>query len=182
MKNRSTLRLVILSIVTLCIGFLGGFFYPRTLEPGQQTPSTIILKDDSTYDGQIVQVGSVLDGDTIELTNGEKIRYEGIDAPELRDTWGMEAFEYNQTLVNGKSIRLELDRNTRDVYNRLLAYVWVNGEMVNEKLLKEGYAKTYTAKGEKVIRYRDRFREAENEARQDHRGLWVTEWLNQTEK
>lgn len=96
----------------------------------------------------------VFDGDTIILENGEKVRYLGIDAPEthkkeygvwinVKEPFGDEATHYNKELVKGKLVELRYDAETKDIYNRTLAYVYVNGMLVNIKLLAEGFVFPY---------------------------------------
>ncbi len=96
----------------------------------------------------------VIDGDTIILENGEKVRYLGIDAPEthkkedgvwinVKEPFGNEATTYNKMLVKGKFVELRYDAETKDIYNRTLAYVYVNGVMLNTKLLSEGMVFPY---------------------------------------
>ena len=121
-------------------------------------------------------VSRVIDGDTIQLSNGEKVRYIGIDAPETKDPrkpvecFGEEAYQKNRELVLGKRVRLEKDVSERDKFGRLLRYVWVGDKMVNLELIKEGYARVYTVPPD--VKYQKLFQEAEQEARQFYRGLW----------
>ncbi|MBW2610030.1 MAG: thermonuclease family protein [Deltaproteobacteria bacterium] len=90
----------------------------------------------------------VYDGDTILINGGEKVRYLGIDAPELEHSGGDSEFmaltsrDFNHRLVGGKRVRLEFDCEKRDRHGRLLAYVFLeNDEMVNELLIKSGLAR-----------------------------------------
>ncbi len=87
-----------------------------------------------------------IDGDTVELESGERVRYSGVDTPESTngkdDCYGQEAADYNAMLVEGKTVTLEYDAECTDRYDRLLAYVSVDGEEVNRKLVAEGYACT----------------------------------------
>jgi len=99
------------------------------------------------------RVKRVIDGDTIELDTGERVRYIGIDTPETMKktggTWifdpepyGVEAKEYNRTLTEGKEVKLEFDAEKTDKYGRLLAYVRTSDMiMVNRELLKKGFAR-----------------------------------------
>lgn len=104
--------------------------------------------------GQI-RVARVVDGDTIELPNGELVRYIGIDTPEMRRRQGgewvlapepgaKEATQANRRLVEGQWVRLESDVETHDRYGRRLAYVYVGETMVNEALVCGGWAKLLT--------------------------------------
>jgi len=127
-------------------------------------------------------VRRVIDGDTIELVGGRLVRYIGIDAPEVRrreqDRWivdpepfGQAATEANRLLVEGKTVDLEYDVQTHDRYGRWLAYVYVDGEMVNTKLVEEGYAQLLTIPPN--VKYTARFQRLAEDARQQRRGLWA---------
>ncbi len=140
----------------------------------------------------MVKVKRAIDGDTIELENGQVVRYIGVDTPELHDTripvecFAQEAYEFNKKLVEGKTVRLEKDVSETDKYKRLLRYVWVNnskvksqnskvvdqnGEvMVNEMLVREGYA--YASTFPPDVKYADLFRQAQQEAMKNNQGLW----------
>lgn len=118
----------------------------------------------------------VVDGDTVKLSTGEKLRYIGIDTPETKhpnkpiECYGQQAYQKNKELVEGKVVELEKDVSEVDRYDRLLRYVYVDGVMINELLVKEGYAKASSYPPD--IKYQDRFRQAEEEARTAKRGLW----------
>jgi endonuclease YncB( thermonuclease family) len=128
-------------------------------------------------------VSRVIDGDTIELENGQKVRYIGIDTPEStieHDCYGKEASEKNKELVEGKKVRLESDISDRDKYGRLLRYVYVvdpeqpegvEGQIfVNDYLVAEGYASVSTYPPD--VKYQDKFKESEASARENNKGLW----------
>lgn len=118
------------------------------------------------------RVLKVIDGDTIEVDyegRKERVRYTGIDCPEMKQEWGLKAKELNQFLVSGY-IELELDIRERDPFGRILAYVWSNGKMVNEELVKKGHAMVATYPPN--VRYVDRFRKAQEEARLYKEGFW----------
>jgi len=96
------------------------------------------------------RVVDVLDGDTIVVERGGKqdtIRLLGVDTPETHhptkpvQCFGPEASAYTTRRLLGKSVRLERDVETRDVYGRRLAYVYVDGERYDDELLRLGYAR-----------------------------------------
>lgn len=139
------------------------------------------------FDGQRVLSGGVLvvrsvDGDTLEIEGGRKVRYIGINTPETShpikgvQCFGKQAAEKNKRLVEGKKVWLEKDVSETDKYGRLLRYVWIPStssgqvELVNEVLVKEGFAFSYPYPPD--IKYQERFRKAEIEARKSNRGLW----------
>ncbi|QPM67115.1 thermonuclease family protein [Atribacter laminatus] len=126
--------------------------------------------------GQYI-VKTVIDGDTIELNDGEKVRYIGIDAPEFQSSkknaekFAEEAFQANRKIVENRKVKLEFDVEQRDQYGRLLAYVYTeDGIMVNEWLVANGYAKTVVFPPN--VRYVDRFKNLEKEAQKQKIGLW----------
>ncbi len=126
---------------------------------------------------ELALVKRVVDGDTIVVEIGGKeyrVRYIGVDAPESttrQECFGREATRFNRTLVEGQTVRLERDVSETDRYGRLLRYVYLsNGEMVNEVIIREGYALARSFPPD--VKYQDRFREAEREAKQKQRGLW----------
>ncbi len=120
-------------------------------------------------------VAQVTDGDTIVLTSGEKIRYLLIDTPEStteKECFGAEASEFNRSLVQGKTVALRYGPECKDRYDRLLAFVTVDGREVNRLLVERGYACTFFI-GPSTAERED-FEALEREAKAAKRGLWAT--------
>lgn len=121
-------------------------------------------------------VARVIDGDTIELGDGRKLRYIGIDTPETRhpqvgvECFGAEAAERNVELVAGKTIQMEKDISESDRYGRLLRYVYVGEVMVNAQLVQEGYAHAVAYPPD--VKHQEVFTALEDAARAESRGLW----------
>jgi endonuclease YncB( thermonuclease family) len=96
--------------------------------------------------GRVVRA---LDGDTIVVAGAGVVRYLGVDTPEVHDPrkpverFGVRAWRVNASLVVGRRVRLETDRERRDGYGRLLAYVYVGRTMVNAQLVRLGLARAY---------------------------------------
>ncbi len=129
----------------------------------------------------------IIDGDTIKVRywgKEESIRLIGIDTPESKvntkakrdaektgqdikiiTSMGKRATKYVSSLVKpGHKVTIEFDVEQRDRYDRLLGYVYLsNGKMLNEEIVKAGYAN---------VKYQDRFLKAYQEARERKRGLW----------
>ena len=124
----------------------------------------------------LAKVVAVLDGDTIIIDGGEKVRYAGLNTPEthhpdkLPEYCGQEAFEANRRLVAGKTVRLEFDERRRDKYGRLLAYVYVDSLFVNAELIQQGYAQVSTYKDNQ--RHHDDFARLQKDAIAARRGMW----------
>lgn len=125
-------------------------------------------------------VVGVVDGHTIHVRLGgrtELIRYIGIHAPATthptrgEEPGGREAAEVNRRLVEGRTVRLELDVEERDPHGRFLAYVHLGDLMVNAELVRRGYARVLTVSPN--IRYQGLFATLEREAREQTRGLWA---------
>jgi micrococcal nuclease len=123
------------------------------------------------------QVQRVVDGDTLVLANGARVRLLGVDTPETVkpntpvQPWGSEASAFAKAFVAGGTVRLTFDSERTDKYDRFLAYVWVGDRMLNEELLRAGLGKA-------LLQYpyssamKRRFRQAEAEAKQARRGMW----------
>lgn len=130
----------------------------------------------STSHAEIYKVKRVIDGDTLLLINGERVRLIGVDTPETKHPrkpvqyFGREAYLFTKQMVDGKEARLEFERQKRDRYGRLLAYVYLlDGTFLNAEIIKQGYGFAYTRF---PFRYMEEFRIYEREARQNRRGLW----------
>jgi micrococcal nuclease len=114
-------------------------------------------------------VVEVVDGDTIILENGSKIRLIGINAPEKGYFNYVEAKEILQSLILLQNVRLESDLEDKDDYNRLLRYVFVDDIFVNLWLVEEGYAHVFRESG---LKYENQLKEAETNARLQELGIW----------
>ena len=117
----------------------------------------------------------IADGDTFYCAGGEKVRLIGIDAPELdQGDLGRRSREaLDRMIPPGTDLRLELDVRMKDRYGRTLAYVWKDSGMVNEQMVRQGWALQYTVPPD--VRYAERFRLAERAARSEQVGLWAEE-------
>ena len=101
--------------------------------------------DSSPADGsqREVRVRYVIDGDTIILASGKRVRYVGIDTPERGEDFYGEAKRRNGELLDGGTVTFEACRSEpRDRYGRLLGWVYVDGVDVGGELLREGLART----------------------------------------
>ena len=119
----------------------------------------------------------VVDGDTIILSNGERVRLIGVDTPETKhpnkpvEYFGKEASAFTKRMVEGQEVRLEYDQQQRDKYGRLLAYVYLmDGTFLNAEIIKQGYGHAYTRF---PFKYMEEFRQYEKEAREAKVGLWA---------
>lgn len=120
-------------------------------------------------------VDRVIDGDTIVLTTGEKIRYLLVDAPETTnghdDCYGSNAAQFNTDLVLHKQIELTYDVEKMDMYGRTLAWVTVDGNDVNKLMVERGYACVLYIPPDGMSRY-DEFKALQADAKAHSRGVW----------
>lgn len=120
-------------------------------------------------------VSRVVDGDTVELEDGTRVRYLMIDTPESTqgkdDCFGTEATELNRMLVEGKTVTLRYDAQCTDRYDRLLAYIEVDGREINSLLVERGAACVLhiPPNGEDRV---DEFEQLEADARASMVGAW----------
>lgn len=175
----------ILSTITSLIILLGAVIYFYI----NNSSSTDTKKVDNTR--EILIVKRVVDGDTFELSNGEKVRLLGIDTPEKFESKKLEkdaevtkqdkktikklgklASDYVKNFVEGKKVYLEKEPNydDKDRYGRLLRWIYLeDGTFVNGKIVRDGYAQVY----EKfTVSKLDELRKYQKEARENNRGLW----------
>jgi micrococcal nuclease len=144
----------------------------------QWRPQCFRPADPPAIEPGLYRVARVVDGDTLLLADPrERVRLIGADTPETVkpnwpvEPWGPEASQFTKQFLASGQLRLEFDGPPRDKYGRILAYVWVGQQMLNEELLRAGLARAelqypYSAA------MKDRFRRAQAEARADRRGIW----------
>ncbi|MFH0764117.1 MAG: thermonuclease family protein [Candidatus Omnitrophota bacterium] len=138
-------------------------------------------------------VERVVDGDTLKLSDGRRVRLIGVDTPELHysrkllsdskksdkgiktiQAMGRRARDFTKSLCAGKSVRLQADVEKYDKYGRMLAYVYLeDGTFVNAKILEEGYGQVMTIPPN--VSRAGYFLKLQQEARVKRKGLWGAE-------
>lgn len=156
LKSKSS-RLIVpaLFLIALAISFGGGYLLGHT----GNTPAI-----------EQALVARVIDGDTIEVADGSRVRYLGIDTPETGERYSAEATARNIELVEGKVVELQQGSRDRDEYDRLLRYVYVDGVFVNAELVVQGLATSYIF--DPNDRYSQVLVQLEQYAKMSKRGLW----------
>lgn len=164
--------------VRVLIGLLlvGGWFI---IESDKQYETHALIKEEAEVhatDGRttVALVTYAIDGDTIEIEGGERVRLLGIDTPEHGECYFAESTEYTRRYVVGKRVRLVSDATDRDKYGRLLRHVFVDeaGEdrHVNALLVAEGYAAVLPIPPDRL--YREEFESLETVAKENNLGKW----------
>ncbi|MEI6886855.1 MAG: thermonuclease family protein [bacterium] len=125
----------------------------------------------------------VLDGDTIDVSQYKKsyrVRYIGIDTPEIDhplqgkvgQCYGNESKSFNEKLLkSAKKLKLVRDKTDKDIYGRLLRYVYVDNIFVNEEIIKNGYAYVLNIPPNSSLK--DTFQKAKDNAKESNIGVWV---------
>ncbi len=123
------------------------------------------------------QVSRVIDGDTLELDGGARVRLLGIDAPEMArdgrpaEFLALESKAALADLTRGQKLRLEYDQLRYDQYGRLLAYLFLpDRTMVNAEMVRRGLARVYFHPPN--VRYQEALLQAQRQAMEARRGLW----------
>jgi len=122
-------------------------------------------------EGRVIEV---IDGDTIKLENGEKVRYIGVNTPEIKEEecFASEAKRKNEELVLGKIVKFKKDVSEKDSYGRLLRYVYQDDLFVNLFLVEEGFA--VSSSWPPDLKYADLLNHAEQKAKEESKGLWAS--------
>lgn len=185
-KNRRLFLRCVICVVVL-LGILFGFYLYR-LPRREYTPRNDVQGRGNLAPKESAVVGRVIDGDTI-VVGEDKVRLIGIDAPEIgwvdppagragrgsvdrrgNECFAEEAKEKLKELVEGKEIKLEKDVSEKDKYDRLLRYVYLGEENINEILVREGFAKLATYPPD--MKYYGKIKEAQRVAKENRAGLW----------
>lgn len=168
-RVRNRLRLPIIAITLLALLFLRWY---GGIDPN--TPTAPGDLEEGWY-----QVERVVDGDTLVLLDGTRIRLIGADTPETVkpgepvQPYGPEATAFTKAFVDqsGGRVYLRFDRERLDRYGRHLAYVWNDDEMLNEALIRAGLA-TAEPQYRYAASVKRRFLDAEEAAKSAGRGIW----------
>jgi micrococcal nuclease len=118
-----------------------------------------------------IRVVKIVDGDTVELSDGQRVRYLGIDTPEKKEPLYAEAAKLNERLVLNREVRWELGKEPKDDYGRTLVWLFADGKLVNVEMVREGLARVYLFPSND--QYKEALIAAQKEARAAKRGRWA---------
>ena len=149
------------------------------------TPANAKGKVGTAVCGEKAKITKVIDGDTywVKTTSGDKfkVRLIGVDTPESvnpnsskNTTWGKKISKWAKKHLKGKKVFLEYDMQRSDIYNRVLAYIYLNAnkctDMLNKKLVKKGYARAVYYYPNKM--YKKVFEKLQKWAKKHKKGFW----------
>lgn len=122
-------------------------------------------------EGKLAVVEFVIDGDTFDLDTGERVRLIGINAPERGEDFYNEAKVELRKLIENKDVELRKDVSDTDQYGRLLRYAYVSGILVNEELVRNGFARATPVDPD--VAHARVFVEAEELSKLEGLGMWA---------
>ncbi len=183
MGNKERLYWILGIIILLIIIFYSGENYQeksiaeKVVEESEKQEilkkSQEIIKEKDEF-----LVTYVVDGDTLEIETGERVRFVCIDTPERGESGYSEAKEYLKGLVLNKEIKLVKDISETGKYGRLVRYVYLtDGTFVNELIVKNGYGKAYWYEPDTTLC--PQIQEAEDYAKENELGIWKQEEIQQ---
>lgn len=156
---------------------------PSPITPAQDETATSEIKTE-VVKSEIGVVSRVVDGDTIEVTTGDKlmkIRIVGINTPETVDPrksvecFGLQASAEAKKLLLNQKVFLEKDltQDDQDRYGRYLRFVWLENSNIDygKQMIANGYAFEYTY--QKPYKYQIEYRLAQKTAETERKGLWA---------
>lgn len=179
-NNLASVAAALVAAVVLVLGFQldpVGFVIPEQ-KADTDRPATATATVTRVVDGDTVSVQTASSSDTVRLIGVDTPEIEwpsednNLDKPKSEGCYALEAREYLQEAVKGRQVQLQGDSTQplRDTYDRRLAYVFVDDELINKSLIAEGYGKELTVNG--GYEKRANFKAAEVSARAEERGLW----------
>lgn len=117
-----------------------------------------------------VTVTHVVDGDTVDLADGTRIRLIGINTPELDQPYYDEATQFTRALLENKQVGLEFDADELDQYDRTLAYLWIGDELANYTIVRSGWANSLSIQPN--VKYAVYIEQAQEKAAAEGAGIW----------
>ena len=145
-------------LLTLIIGFFGGSYYNQQKQSALTTTGTVTR---------------IIDADNIELDNKQSVRLYAVSCPENGEKLSRETFDYlTQTALNQKVTLDYQPIYTKDSYGRTLAYVFINGQHLNEQLIRQGFCEVAIYKKRAKLKYQDELIQAQDQAKQEKLGRW----------
>lgn len=188
MQRQKSLRSISYAVFAVFFGCIWYILFETSKERPIERPSEVQIQENIAhiYHEKLVLVKRAIDGDTIELAGGLRVRLIGIDTPELErgnrgvECFGVQAADKIRELVEGKYVRLVNDVSEFDRYGRVLRYVYVvdfdadtqeeKEIFVNLEIVREGYA--YAATFPPDVAHQREFLAAQKYARENNLGLW----------
>jgi len=174
--KKNSMSNILKSVAVIIVVAIGAIYFPELFAEEEETPSRSDLIP--------VELVKTIDGDTIKIKyegKEQNVRYLLIDTPETnherlgKQPFGQQAKDRNTELMNSGKLEIEFDIGERvDKYGRLLAYIYIDGVSIQEKLLEEGLARVGYVYPPNT-RHLDAFEKAQERAKKAGIGIWTLE-------
>jgi micrococcal nuclease len=158
-KLSPAIKTTLIASITLVIGFFSGTAYKATSQESK-TPGNLL-------------VTRIIDGDNLELETGESVRLYGVNCPEKNKPLAQEAIDLTTKLALNKQIRIEYQPNyTKDRWDRILGYVFIDDLHLNEELVKSGLCEVVIYEKRAKLIYQYELLQAQKQAKEQKLGKW----------
>jgi micrococcal nuclease len=148
----------LIAIITLLVGFLSGNYYSTQKQNTLPTHGTVTR---------------IIDADTLELDNHRSVRLCAVNCPEKGQKLSQETIDYLTKTVLNQKVSLDYQPNyTKDSYGRTLAYVFINGQDLNEQLIRQGFCTVTIYDKRAKLKYQDQLLQAQDQAKEEKLGKW----------
>jgi len=164
--------LLLVLLVAACDDVPEGNSNPEQVNQEVARPITDANRPQRPASLQTATVNRVIDGDTVELADGQRVRLIGINTPEQDEPLYDEATTFTRDLLQGKEVGIEYGAAQVDQYDRALMYLWVGDKLANYEIARAGYAKRYYLPPN--VEYDFYIQQAVEASRSAQIGLWKT--------
>ncbi len=170
-SNKNKLVIIPLALLLSISSFLAGTKYEKQIK--ETIENQPVISNNQVLDFPTEsKVKRVIDGDTLELEEGQIVRLVGVNAPNNGEPFEEEATEYTKKLIEGKKVKLEYDEYKSDRFGRILAYIIIDNKNLSIELVKKGLAKVVIYEKRKLLIYQQQLLDAEKEAKNKKIGIW----------
>jgi len=157
-KLPKNLLTALVALLTLIVGFFSGNYYSQQKQSGLTTQATVTR---------------IIDGDNLELSNGQSIRLYGINCPEKNQPLYQDAVALTTKLALNQPIRIEYQPNyAKDRWGRVLGYVFIGDTHLNLELVKSGLCEVVVYEKRAKLIYQDELLNAQDQAKQEKLEKW----------
>lgn len=147
-----------IAVLTLIVGFFGGSYYTTQKQSQLLTSGTVTR---------------IIDADNIELNNQTSVRLYAVSCPEKNEKYSDEIIDYLTQITLNQKVTLEYQPNYEtDKWGRTNAYVFINGQHINEQLIRQGFCTVTIYSKRAKLKYQEELIQAQNQAKQEKLGRW----------
>ena len=170
-SNKNKLVLIPLALLLSLSSFFVGTKYENQIKDSINN-QPVIQNNQILEFPKEAKVKRIIDGDTLELSNGQIVRLVGVNAPNNNEEYEEKATEFTKKLIEGKKVNLEYDAYKSDRFGRILAYVFIDNKNLAIELVKRGLARVTIYEKRKPLIYQIQLLQAQKEAKNKALGLW----------